>query len=157
MALIPGVKISGSSILTGIVRGFPNLLDIPSAIFADAVLPYVEPNNPRVVSLANQLTTPRSMFEWVRDNIEYVPEAVEHFQRPDETLDRKAGDCEDNAILLASLLSAKGYRNRFKVIAWPLVSQMHIYNQIYDGGRWVDADASNPDSCLLYTSPSPRD
>lgn len=50
------------------------------------------------------------VFEWVRGNVRYVPDPVgiEYVQSPQETLEVGAGDCEDMAILVASLYEAVG-------------------------------------------------
>ena len=55
----------------------------------------------------------RKIFEFVRDNIQYVydPMGFEEIQSPDTTLKLRAGDCEDQAILLSSLLSAVGFES----------------------------------------------
>lgn len=52
----------------------------------------------------------RKIFEFVRDEIQYVydPMGLEEIQSPETTLKLRAGDCEDQAILLSSLLSAIG-------------------------------------------------
>lgn len=49
-----------------------------------------------------------SLARWVRDNIYYVHELPERFQLPTETLRLKAGDCDDQTTLLASLLESIG-------------------------------------------------
>lgn len=43
------------------------------------------------------------VFKWVCNNIKYRREAKDFWQLPSETLKRKRGDCEDGALLLASL------------------------------------------------------
>jgi len=52
------------------------------------------------------------LCEWVRDNINYVcdPYGSEYIQIPDETLTNMGGDCDDQAVLLASLLMNVGFR-----------------------------------------------
>lgn len=57
-----------------------------------------------------------AIFEYVRDTISYVsdPRVTEmdfdYIQSPTQTIEREAGDCDDHAVLLASLLEAVGYR-----------------------------------------------
>lgn len=50
------------------------------------------------------------LHNWVASNIEYVsdPKGKEYFAYAHETLEAKAGDCDDIAILLASLYQATG-------------------------------------------------
>jgi PBP1b-binding outer membrane lipoprotein LpoB len=56
-----------------------------------------------------------AIFEYVRDTINYVndPRVTEldfdYIQEPLQTVQREAGDCDDHAVLLASLLEAIGY------------------------------------------------
>lgn len=53
----------------------------------------------------------RAIQNWVQDNVRYVfdPREVEYFQTPRRTLKDKAGDCDDQAILMSSLLESIGY------------------------------------------------
>jgi len=115
--------------------------------FKNLLSGYVDPKNDRVVEIASKIPDARGSYDWVKSNIIYLPEKKEHFQPPDETLDRLTGDCEDDWILLSSLHKAQGYRSRARVLLWtqakPGDIEFHIYNQVYDGGEWVDADASD--------------
>lgn len=45
---------------------------------------------------------------WVQANIYYVHELPERFATPDETLRTKAGDCDDQTVLTASMLESVG-------------------------------------------------
>jgi predicted transglutaminase-like cysteine proteinase len=45
---------------------------------------------------------------WVNGSIRYTPDAQDHWQTPAETLARRAGDCEDLAILKRAILIARG-------------------------------------------------
>jgi hypothetical protein len=55
----------------------------------------------------------RSIFQFVRDEIQYIydPMGLEEIQSPETTLKLRGGDCEDQAILLSSLLSAIGFES----------------------------------------------
>ncbi|MEM2944256.1 MAG: transglutaminase-like domain-containing protein [Methanomassiliicoccales archaeon] len=56
-------------------------------------------------------------FQWVRDHIEYEKEnETDIWQSAEETLMRKRGDCEDQAILLASIITALGGNARINFI-----------------------------------------
>jgi hypothetical protein len=48
--------------------------------------------------------TPEDVAEWVYDNITWTADIGEFWQYPQETLDRRAGDCEDQTILTLSIL-----------------------------------------------------
>lgn len=55
------------------------------------------------------------IFNYVRDMIKYVKDPrynemdFDYIQTPKQTLERSAGDCDDQAILLASMLESVGY------------------------------------------------
>ncbi len=76
----------------------------------------------------------RKIFEFVRDEIQYVydPMGLEEVQPPTTTLKLRAGDCEDQAILLSSLLSAIGFESAliFADTNNDGVSD-HVYSAVY--------------------------
>lgn len=49
-----------------------------------------------------------AIASWVQANVYYVHELPERFATPDETLRTKAGDCDDQTVLTASMLEAVG-------------------------------------------------
>ena len=51
-----------------------------------------------------------TICKWVSDNIPYKSDVIDYWQAPEETLKLHTGDCEDHAILTASLLKAHGYK-----------------------------------------------
>ncbi len=53
----------------------------------------------------------RKIYEYVRDEIHYMPDPLpfEDIQSPSVTLGRSTGDCNDQAVLLCSLLLAIGF------------------------------------------------
>jgi hypothetical protein len=57
----------------------------------------------------------RRLYEYVRDEITYIydPRNVEEVQPPEITLKLHAGDCDDKAVLLASLLLSIGFETCF--------------------------------------------
>jgi hypothetical protein len=77
---------------------------------------YITPDDPSVQVLLPQIIEDKAFWRtdfggiqiWVDNNIDYVPDVDGHWQTPAETLSRRAGDCEDYAILLCSLLRAYG-------------------------------------------------
>ena len=70
-----------------------------------------------------------ALFDWVRDEIGYVsdPGGIDYWSPPDETLVSKAGDCEDHAILLASMIEAIGGATRVILI------ENHAFASVYIG------------------------
>lgn len=64
-------------------------------------------------------------FDWVRSEVAYeTDDGGDYWQSTEETLTRKAGDCEDQAILMASIIGALGGNARVNIInehAFPTV------------------------------------
>jgi hypothetical protein len=54
--------------------------------------------------------------EWVQRNIFYVHETREVFQRPQTTLRLMAGDCDDFAVLICSMLATVGIREKLCIL-----------------------------------------
>jgi hypothetical protein len=84
------------------------------------IIETVNPGSPEVRALALQLgrrfeagdfKQARKIYEYVRDEIHYMRDPVpfEDIQSPEITLRRLSGDCDDQAILLCSLLLAIGF------------------------------------------------
>ncbi len=74
-------------------------------------------------------------FDWVRDNIEYKRDmGGDYWQSAQETLDRGTGDCEDQAILMSSLLGALGLNARVNII------EEHAFSTLF-----VSQDGENLD------------
>jgi hypothetical protein len=87
------------------------------------------------------------LFYFVRDNVEYVsdPVAMEYVQDARDVLFSGGGDCDDHSILLASLMSSVGLKQRLVFVPG------HVYNQVYlpnalsryrDEEGWVNVDAT---------------
>jgi hypothetical protein len=91
----------------------------------------------------------KSLCEWVRDNISYVsdPYDSEYCQLPDETLTNMGGDCDDQAILLASLLMNVGFRCSLVFCERHVYVATYLPNapdtvRTYANGEWPDATMS---------------
>jgi hypothetical protein len=57
-----------------------------------------------------------ALAEWVQQNIYYVHEKRETFQRPATTLRLRAGDCDDFTLLLCSMLGTVGIREKMCIL-----------------------------------------
>lgn len=83
-----------------------------------------------------------ALFSFVRDHVRYVRDVheVETLMTPDKTLALRLGDCDDQSVLLATLLESVGYPTRFVAAGFTLPGQLeHVYLQV-DVGEWVDLD-----------------
>ncbi|MEM3629572.1 MAG: transglutaminase-like domain-containing protein [Candidatus Bathyarchaeia archaeon] len=84
------------------------------------IIESVNPSSAEIRNLATSLTNryeagdfkqARRLYEFVRDEIRYIrdPLLFEDIQPPEITLKRLSGDCDDQAVLLCSLLLAIGF------------------------------------------------
>ncbi len=74
-------------------------------------------------------------------NMDYIPEMVEYFQTPNETLERNGGDCEDKAILLQDLLEQRGIDTRLVFgKATPTSIDFHAWLQYEKDGNIIILD-----------------
>ena len=110
--------------------------------------------SPLVRTLAMQITAGcankdwvcevRSLQEWVKANIRFVGDVaeVETLQTPDVTLALAAGDCDDQSILLGSLLQAIGHPVRLKAIDVDGRGFSHVYVETQVGPGWAAAETT---------------
>jgi transglutaminase-like putative cysteine protease len=87
-----------------------------------------------------------TIFRFVRDSIRYVQDVVdtETVAAPDKVLALQAGDCDDKATLLATMLESVGYPTRFVVTGY---SAPNVYEHVY-------VRVSLPDGSSLALDPS---
>lgn len=86
-----------------------------------------------------------AVYQWMKTNIQYIrdPHGIELIQSPLKTIEYGYGDCDDQSILAASLLSSLGIPSRFKVVkANPSNPDgySHVYVQYFDGRSWKGFD-----------------
>ncbi len=88
----------------------------------------------------------KAMYYFVRDNVQYVNDPVkfEFAKEPSYTLEVGAGDCDDSAILLSSLLRSVGIETRFVFIPQHVYVQAKIPEALirYQDDGWVNLDAT---------------
>lgn len=100
----------------------------------------------------------RAIFEFVRDRIRYVQDVVdvETIAAPDKVLALEAGDCDDKATLLATMLESVGYPTRFVVTGYnaPNVFE-HVYVEaMLPDGSFIALDPSEPNG-VGWSAPNP--
>lgn len=76
---------------------------------------------------------------FVRDKIRYVKDirGVETLATPLVTLDTGSGDCDDKAVLAASLLESIGHPTRFVAIGFAPDTYQHVFAETLIGNHWV--------------------
>ncbi len=77
-----------------------------------------------------ELTDIVHALSWMSRNITSVPDKVEYWQTSCETLERRKGDCEDQAILLWRLLREKGFSREANRIGWLAYENSEIEHMI---------------------------
>lgn len=115
---------------------------------------FVNPNdfNLPIVSGTTDDEKALNCLRWIIQNIKYVPDKQqygmgEYWAFPYQTLNNKKGDCEDGAILLASMMIKNGIPNwKIRVSAGNVLlnnqNAGHAYVTYYyeEGDRWVLLD-----------------
>jgi hypothetical protein len=112
---------------------------------------YIQPENTAVQLVAGQLGSVEECYYWVAQNIKYVPDyslgAAEYWLYPSQTIQRKKGDCEDFAILLCSLIRAKGTpAEEARVVAGLVPSDGefvgHAWVELWYQGTWLPLETA---------------
>lgn len=88
-----------------------------------------------------------ALHEFVRDNIRYVKDVrgIETIATPERTLAYGQGDCDDQVVLLGSLLESIGHPVRFVAIGThnPF-SFNHVFAETKIGSQWVSVETTEP-------------
>lgn len=110
-----------------------------------------------IVGGAGYVGQVRALQTWVQDNIAYVLDpidstgGVELVQTPQKTLDYKAGDCDDQSVLMASMLSAIGHPARYIAVGMNGGPLSHVLVQTKIGATgndckdWVAVETIRPE------------
>lgn len=88
----------------------------------------------------------RAIHNFVRDRIRFVPDVlgVETLQTPTKTLEYAAGDCDDKAVLAASLLLSIGRPVRYHAISFSPGKFSHVFVDANINGHWVPMETTEP-------------
>lgn len=88
-----------------------------------------------------------AILNWVRRNIRYTrdPRTIEQVQTPRATWQAHAGDCDDMAVLISTLVGVLGGQTRFVAGAFKqggMEALSHVWCEAYDPatGKWVVLD-----------------
>jgi len=87
-----------------------------------------------------------SIFNWVKDHIEFRGEAGEVLQSPEATINLGMGDCDCQSLLVAALARTRGYQTDFRTVAMhgSEGDYSHVYALVRDKetGEWVPMDTT---------------
>lgn len=87
------------------------------------------------------------IFQYVQREVRYTQDVdgVEVVQTPDKTMILGHGDCDDMAVLLATLLAATGKRTRFVAGGFDGGPIEHVWVEVLIGDRWFAMDPTEID------------
>lgn len=88
----------------------------------------------------------RNVQRWVKRNIRYVKDirGVETVHTPEKMIEIRQGDCDDQAILVASLLESIGHPTRFAAVGFMPGSFSHVYAETKIGNKWFPVETTEP-------------
>jgi len=87
-----------------------------------------------------------ALHEFVREHVVYRRdiEGVESVQTPDRTLELASGDCDDQAVLVATLARALGFPARFVAAGFNGSDLEHVWAELKIGESWYALDTTEP-------------
>jgi len=112
--------------------------------------------DPEIIALAMELTghlpnkdivgEAEALHAFVQGTIRYVEDVneVETVRTPLVTLEHGAGDCDDHAVLLASLLEAVGRKTRFVAAGFMGGDLEHVWVEVKIGDSWFALETTEP-------------
>jgi transglutaminase-like putative cysteine protease len=94
----------------------------------------------------DRLCQVQSVQAYVRDKINYLEDVrdTETIQTPDYTLDLNSGDCDDQSVLVASLLESIGFQTRFCAMGVRGNFFSHVSSQVKLGRGWCNVETIVP-------------
>jgi hypothetical protein len=112
----------------------------------------------------NHADEAKAVGRWVQQNILYMkdPDGIETLTDPVLLIEKAVkgearGDCDDMALLIATLLISIGIRPYFKIVRWKKTSgnYNHIYVRVKEGNykeapKWIALDAIVKDQEMGY-------
>ena len=107
---------------------------------------FIQPENSKVQEVAGRLGSVEECYYWVAANVFYVPDyslgSSDYWLYPSQAIERGRGDCEDFAILLCSLIRAKGVSSEdVRVVAGLVPSNGdivgHAWVELKYQGKWL--------------------
>jgi transglutaminase-like putative cysteine protease len=98
----------------------------------------IRPNDTEIIELANTLKTPEDIYQFVKNEIEYINYMPVH-EGAVKVLKAGKGDCVDQAELLASLLRAAGYTSDDVLVVLGTVNEKRYIEGIPpENHAWVE-------------------
>ena len=88
----------------------------------------------------------KRIFDFVQRQIRYTKDVrgVETLHTADRVLLNRAGDCDDKAILVASMLEAIGHPTRFIAVGFMPGRFSHVFTETRIGDKWIALETPEP-------------
>lgn len=88
----------------------------------------------------------QAIFNYVQNYIRYTRDirGVETIQPAEYVLSRGTGDCDDKAVLLASMLESIGHPTRFVALGFRGNKFSHVLVESKIGNKWVALETTEP-------------
>lgn len=88
----------------------------------------------------------RAVQIWVQQNIRYIqdPPDVELVQTPQKTVQWRAGDCDDQSVLVAAMLQSIGHPSQFMAVGFGGGPLAHVLTRTKIGSQWVTVETIRP-------------
>jgi transglutaminase-like putative cysteine protease len=93
----------------------------------------------------NFLAQVQRVRDYVRGNIAFVKDinGVETIHTPEMTIRNRAGDCDDQSVLVASMLESIGHPTRFVAIKMNRFGPfVHVFTETRVGNRWLPVETT---------------
>lgn len=87
----------------------------------------------------------KALHNYVQSNVQYIRDirGVETLATPLQTLKTMQGDCDDQAVLLASLLESIGHPTRFVAMKLSTFGPyVHVYTETKIGSNWYPLETT---------------
>jgi transglutaminase-like putative cysteine protease len=100
----------------------------------------------QIIGDAGYVGQVRAIQLWVQSNIRYVqdPPDLELVQTPQKTLQWRAGDCDDQSVLVAALLTSIGHPCQFIAVGFAGGPLAHVLTRTKIGPNWVAVETIKP-------------
>lgn len=110
----------------------------------------IEPDDPGIQSLANTMTE-EGLYNFVKNDIVYNSRTGSN-QKASEVLEKAEGNCVEKAVLMASLLRAKGHPPETVLVGMGAINfygfegeppENHAWVEFHHNGKWLVLDTTS--------------
>ena len=83
--------------------------------------------------------------DYVRNHIAFVKDinGIETVHTPEQTIKNRAGDCDDQSVLVAAMLESIGHPTRFVAVSTrPFGPYVHVFVETKVGAKWLSVETT---------------